>query len=167
MNRFNLIFLLTWVLNISIFAQDDTTKIPDFIDIGEARLKIFTTQWATKVISFSSEYSPTIHSAKQVLGKPNALPVGGSAPTAWTHNKKAKDGKEFIRVGFEYPQKIQQVAIGENYKPGAIEKIVLYGKNKEELVVFQGEAHLIKEPYRMFNVFLMKLRLKLQNLNYN
>ena len=78
-------------------------------------------QWASKVIEFSSELSPLQYSAKQALNKPNVLPNGGENPNAWT--PKNPNRIEFIKVGFDRPQKIQQIAIGESYNPGSISSI--------------------------------------------
>lgn len=146
-----LIFL---VITHVLFSQEDTTDIPEFIDVGEAQFKILDIVWASKVVSFSSEYSSKVNSANQVLGKPNVLPTGGSSPCAWTYGKKAKNGDEYIRVSFDKPIKARQIAIAENYKPGAITKITLYGKNKgEEKVVYENIPKLSPEPKRMLNVF--------------
>lgn len=149
-------FLIICLISINklFFSQEDTSSIPEFIDIGKAELNFKPVLWANKVIEFSSEYSPTIKSAKQILGKPSVLPGSGSSPCAWTYKKKAKDGKEFIKVGFEKPIKARQVAVAENYKPGAIEKIILYGKEKNQYkIVYENEAKFIDQPSRMLNVF--------------
>lgn len=135
-------------------CQVDSSEIPTVIDVGQAQYSISGTVWAHKVVSFSSEYSSKIKGAVQVLGKPNVLPSGGTSPCAWTYAKKAKNGDEFIRVSFANKIKAKQVAIAESYKPGAIEKITLYGSNPgEELVVYNSEAKLANVNSRMFNIF--------------
>ncbi len=140
---------------IKVYAQTDTSDVPSVIDIGNAEFKIVDVLWASKVVSFSSEYSPKIKSARQVLGKPNALPVGGQSPCAWTYGKKSKTGEEFIRVGFDKAIKVRQIGIAENYKPGAIERIILYGKNSGEmLVAYEAEAKLFNVHKRMLNIFI-------------
>ncbi len=154
-------FILVWLIFFSelllVYGQIDTSNIPSIIDVGEAEFKIVDVQWASKVISFSSEFSSKQKSANQVLGKPNALQMGGSSPCAWTYKSKAKNGEEFIRVGFDKPIRVKQIGISENYKPGAIEKIIVYGKEKgEELLVYDNEAKLLKETFRMLNVFIQE-----------
>ena len=147
---FNILLFFTFFVN----AQQDTSSIPTVIDVGTAQFSVMGVQWAAKVIRFSSEYSSKIKSANQVLGKPDVLPLGGSSPCAWTYNKKAKNGNEYIRVSFAKPLKAKQIAIAENYKPGGIEKITLYGVNKgEEKVVYKAQAQFTKDKSTMLNVF--------------
>src|SRR3954471_15393691 len=83
-----------------------------------------TVQWASKVIEFSSQLTEVQYSAEQILGKPNVLPAGGQNPNAWTPDKPKR--KEFIKLGYEHPLEIQQVAIAESYNPGALYRLLLY-----------------------------------------
>ena len=75
-------------------------------------------QWASKVIEFSSELTPIQYSAQQVLGKPNVLPAGGQNPNAWAPDRPNR--KEFLKLGFDNPIQIQQVAIAESHCPSAL-----------------------------------------------
>lgn len=137
-----------------IFAQEDTLTIPDVIDVGKAEFSIIEIQWAHKVVSFSSEAGTVQRSAKQILGKPNVMPVGGSSPCAWAIRKKSSDGNEFIRVAFEKPSRPRQLAVAENFRAGCIEKITLYGVNRgEERVVYEAAAAILPEPTRFMNLF--------------
>ncbi|MEX2235032.1 MAG: OmpA family protein, partial [Cyclobacteriaceae bacterium] len=79
------------------------------------RLHAQEVQWATKVIEFSSELTPVQYSAQQILGKPNVLPSGGQSPNAWAPDKPRR--KEFLKVGFDRPISIQQIAIAESHNP--------------------------------------------------
>ncbi|MCX7862279.1 MAG: hypothetical protein N2449_04730, partial [Bacteroidales bacterium] len=154
MKVFAIIVAVFFILN-SVFGQTDTSGIPSVIDIGKVEFNVIDVVWASKVVSFSSEFSSKIKSSKQVLGKPNALPVGGQSPCAWTYAKKSKTGEEFIRVAFDRTIKVKQIGIAENYKPGAIEKIILYGKNQGEvLIAYENEAKFTKESHRMLNIFI-------------
>lgn len=158
------VFIFTSLFKCS-YSQQDTSDIPNIIDVGQAQFKVLGAVWANKVISFSSEYSPKIKGSIQVLGKPNVLPTGGMSPCAWTYLKKAKNGDEFIRVSFDNKIKAKQVAVAENSKPGAIEKITLYGSNPgEELTVYQAEAKLSNETSRMFNVFFPETNFEVKEL---
>jgi len=82
-------------------------------------------EWASEVIDFSSQKSPKEFSADQVLGVPNST---GDSPCSWRPLNDPDMGnfEEYVKVGFERPMKIQQVAIAENFYPGAIEKIILF-----------------------------------------
>jgi len=119
--------------------------------------KVVNVRWASKVIDFSSQYSKKEKAAYQILGKPNVLPTGGAAYTAWA--VKQKDGKEaddnaFIRVGFNNPARIQQVAIAESFNPGAITKVTVFGDKKETLVVYDKPAQNLGIKCRMMNIIL-------------
>ncbi len=118
---------------------------------------ICNVQWAYKVVKFSSEFSKTDKSANQVLGKPNVLPKGGDAPTAWA--VKAKGGKEasgeaFIRVEYVAPMRIQQIAIAESFNPGAITKVLIYSTDEQEVQVYNKSASTANVKSRMLNIFL-------------
>ncbi|PGH38627.1 MAG: hypothetical protein CRN43_13975, partial [Candidatus Nephrothrix sp. EaCA] len=56
------------------------------------------TEWATKVLGYSSQLTPLQYSAAQALGKPNVMPAGGENPNAWmpAWNKKI----EYLKLGF-------------------------------------------------------------------
>ena len=118
-------------------------------------------QWASKVLDYSSQYSKTEKSAKMVLGRPNVLPRGGDAATAWA--VKAKNGQElaqpaFIKVGFQNPMIIQQVAIAESFNAGSITEVIIYGTEKgQEQLIYKGQAAAAPENHRMFNIFLPSL----------
>ncbi len=119
--------------------------------------KVVNVRWASKVVGFSSQFSKKEKAAYQVLGKPNVLPTGGSAYTAWA--VKQKDGKEaddnaYIRVGYENPARLQQVAIAESFNPGAVTKVTVYGTKKEEMVIYEKPAQNLGIKCRMMNIIL-------------
>ena len=119
--------------------------------------KIVNIQWASKVESFSSQFSKKEKSANMVIGRPNAFPTGGDCVTAWSC--KEKDGKEaddnaYLRVSFAKPARIQQVAIAESFNPGAVTKVTLYGEKKEQQVIYEQPAKAIGVKSRMFNIIL-------------
>ncbi|GAB4286867.1 MAG: hypothetical protein Kow0068_12490 [Marinilabiliales bacterium] len=117
------------------------------------------TQWASEVVKVSSEYDKFEKSSMMALGKPNVLPVGGDAPTAWAVKQKnglEESGEQFIRVRYKNPMIIQQVAIAESFNPGSIVKVMIYGTQGEELKVYEGAPIATKEKARMFNIFLEK-----------
>ena len=90
-------------------------------------------QWASKVIDFSSELTPIQYSAQQALGQPNVLPAGGQNPGAWTPDKPKR--AEFIKLGYDKPMQIQQIAIAESYNPGALYKVYVYDEAGKEYLV--------------------------------
>ncbi len=120
-----------------------------------------STQWASKVLDFSSQYSKYKRSAKMALGWPNAMFPGGESDAAWS--VKAKNGQEdtkpgFIKVGFEKPMKIRQVVVCENNAPGAITEVIIYGTKKgEEETVYKAQPKALQQKTRVLNIFLPEI----------
>src|SRR5438270_3250971 len=83
-------------------------------------------EWASYIIDYSSQKGEKEYSAEQALGKPNKCPASGDSPCAWVPVTDEGVTEEWIHVGFEKPMRIQQVAIAQNFYPGAVEKVILY-----------------------------------------
>ncbi len=111
-------------------------------------------QWGSKVVDFSSELTPIQYAAKQILGKPNVLPAGGQNPNAWTPDKPKR--KEFIKVGYDNPIQIQQIAIAESYNPSGLFNVYLYDVADREYLVHSFNPQSIPLQGRMLNVFVEK-----------
>jgi outer membrane protein OmpA-like peptidoglycan-associated protein len=108
--------------------------------------------YADKVIGFSSEYSFELYSAQQILGEPNALPVGGDNPFAWS--PKRQTGEQFITVGFPEEIEIEQIAIGECYNPGAISRVIAIEPNGKEHTVNRFTPKPLRQDSRLLHIFL-------------
>lgn len=109
-------------------------------------------QWASRVDDYSSELSELQHSAKQATRKPNILPSGGDNPNAWSPFNN--NTQEFIKVTFDLPMPIIQIAIGETYNPGAIKEVYTYDENGKEYLVYTGQPGPIEEKYRMLRIMI-------------
>lgn len=109
-------------------------------------------QWATNVIEFSSELTPIQYSAQQVLGKPNVLPAGGQNPNAWSPDMPKQ--KEFIKLGFEKPISIRQIAIAESHNPSAITKVYVYDESGKEYHTNTLNPMVVPLKGRMLNIFM-------------
>lgn len=109
-------------------------------------------QWASKVIEFSSELTPAQYSAQQVLGKPNVMPAGGQNPNAWVPDKPNR--KEFIKLGFEKPMSITQIAIAESHNPSALYRILAYDEAGKEYEISTFNPMTVPMKGRMMNFFL-------------
>ncbi len=115
-----------------------------FVFLTAQQPKIANVQWANRVIAVSSEYSnpdkpfTDQFRASQITGKPNKLPAFGDSPCAWSPSKQNNINGEFIKVGFATPMKIEQIAIAENYNPGAITHIYVYDANDQETLLFKN-----------------------------
>jgi len=158
--RKTITLLFTLLIAFSTIAQVQVLD-PNAKKEDEKKKKdsiINAAQWASKVIKYSSQFSKTEKSANMVLGKPNVLPRGGDAPTAWM--VKAKHGEEinkpaYIKVGYDSAIYVKQVAVAESFNPGAITEITLYGVNKEKQTVYTNtNIHSLPMKSRMFNVWL-------------
>lgn len=111
-----------------------------------------TTQWASKVISFSEEINQIEYSSNQILGKPSVMPSFGKTPCSWTVNKSNKS--QWIIVEFENYQYISQIAIAENYFPGAISNVLLYDSLDQGHSVYLNKSPKpLKQEGRMFRIF--------------
>jgi OmpA-OmpF porin, OOP family len=116
------------------------------------RLHAQEVQWATKVIEFSSELTPVQYSAQQVLGKPNVLPSGGQSPNAWAPDKPRR--KEFLKVGFDRPISIRQIAIAESHNPSAIFRVFAYDEAGQEHLINTLNPKAVPLRGRMLNLFV-------------
>ncbi|WP_017730204.1 OmpA family protein [Nafulsella turpanensis] len=109
-------------------------------------------QWATKVLDYSSQISETQYSAQQALRAPNVLPAGGENPNAWTPDRPNR--QEFIKVGFDEPARIRQIAIAESYNPSAISEVYAYDKEGNEYLIERFSPEAVPSPSRMLNIYM-------------
>src|SRR5690606_36968767 len=79
-------------------------------------------------------------------------PAGGQNPNAWAPDKP--DRKEFIKLGFENPMSIQQIAIAESHNPSAIYRVLLYDEAGAEYVVNTLNPMAVPLKGRMLNLFI-------------
>ncbi len=138
MRRYLLLTFFALVLNSLAFGQE--------------------VQWASKVLEFSSELTPVQYSAQQILGKPNVLPAGGQNPNAWTPDKPKR--REFIKIGYEHPLQVQQIAIAESYNPSGLYRVLLYDEAGTEHVARTFNPVAVPLQSRMLNVFVEKTTYK-------
>ena len=115
--------------------------------------------WASQVIGFSSEYfdenNPTQHTAKQILGKPNVLPVSWQSPCAWSPARPESRQDEWIKVGFEKAIFVKQIAIAESFGAGAISSIILYDlEDKGHLIYKNQQTEPAATQGKMLNIYL-------------
>jgi outer membrane protein OmpA-like peptidoglycan-associated protein len=130
----NILFVVCIFLSFNLFAQ----KV----------------KWADKVLEYSSEFGKRQYSANQVVGKPNVLPNLGASPNAWS--PKRKGNLEFVKVGFNEPMQIQQIAIAETHNPGGIYQIFAYDPNGKEYLLNTFEPNYIPIEGRLFRFFFDK-----------
>lgn len=110
-----------------------------------------TVQWASEVLEFSSQLSDKQYSAQQTLHKPNVLPNTGESPNAWT--PRNPNSIEFIKVGYENPMPVQQIAIGESYNPGSVRRVFVIDEEGNETMVYDFEPTPAGIQGRLLNIF--------------
>lgn len=109
-------------------------------------------QWASKVLRVSSELTPIQYSAQQALGKPNVLPAGGQNPSAWAPDKPNR--KEFLKLGFDNPISIRQIAVAESHNPSALYKVYVYDEAGMEHEVNTLNPMAVPMKGRMLTLFM-------------
>lgn len=110
-------------------------------------------QWASRLLDYSTELTPQKFAARQILGKPNVMPIGVESPTAWTPRRPNRR-KEFIKVGFEQPMKIKQIVIIESFNPSVVQKVYAYDSAGGEHLVRTLNPGKLGKKGRMVYLFL-------------
>ncbi len=113
--------------------------------------------WADQIVKYSSQYSKIIKSANQVLGKPNVMPTGGDAKTAWCVKEKKGvevSGEAYMIVGYDNPQIIKQVVIAESFNPGAIKEIQILATDGTSRTIYNSTPAATTEKSRLLSVIL-------------
>lgn len=96
-------------------------------------------RYATGVVAFSSQYSPTSWSAAQTLGAPNTVGCG-DINTAWA--SASSDGRrEFLELEFADPAPVNRVYIHETLAPGAVDTVYVFNPGTQQYEkVYEGTA---------------------------
>ncbi|MCX6156302.1 MAG: OmpA family protein [Candidatus Kapabacteria bacterium] len=125
----------------------------------------YESQWAWKVIDFSSEYGKKQYSAQQVLGKPSVMPDFGSSPCAWRPQTQNNNQSEWIHVTFQKPMKACQLSIAENFNYGCVEKIFLMDSTRKEFLDIDIETDTVSHSSgRMNNIFFPMTNFKVASV---
>ena len=112
--------------------------------------------WASKVQKVSSQRASgkDAFSPEQVLGEPDALPLGEPNSQAWSP-KKDDEKEEFIEVRFVKSLLARQVAVVENANPGSVTRI--------ELIDTGGKPH---EVYKNDNPGPLSVRHRVLSVSF-
>lgn len=117
------------------------------------------TQWASKVLGVSSEFKESNgqqYRSSQVLGKPNKLPQAESGASAW-RSAEPDAGEEWIKVGFDTPSAVRQVAIAENFGAGCVTSVVAYDTENKEYVLYKSKPEASERGAGMHRIWLPQL----------
>jgi len=109
------------------------------------------TEWASVVLEATTELGYYQYSAERALGKPDVPPGTGDSPNAWMPGRDNKT--EYIKVGFETPFRIRQIAIAETYNPSAIKEVYIYDRSDNEFLIYEFNPRPLDIPERMLHIF--------------
>jgi hypothetical protein len=123
-----------------------------FFLFASFRLTAQDVQWASRVIDFSTQLTDYAYAATQALGKPNVLPDGGDNPNAWMPSRPDRISE--IKVGFDAPVRVQQIAVAESFHPGALYRIYLYDTQDKEYLLATFNPHPVSSPSRSMNIYI-------------
>jgi outer membrane protein OmpA-like peptidoglycan-associated protein len=100
----------------------------------------------------------TACSAKQILGRPNVLPIGGESPLAWSvaldQNGEEVQGESSITVAFKNAIHVRQIAVAESFNPGSVIKIILITSKNKQYKVYEAEPDTSAKRPGMLNIFI-------------
>lgn len=111
-------------------------------------------QWAYNVEFQYNQFDDELWSAKQVLGTPDAFPLGQLNEKAFRLKDVSGYGK--ITVGFKKPMPISQLIIVENYLPGRISKIIATDTQGNEHIIFEPRQEVFNILYRIQTINVEK-----------
>jgi outer membrane protein OmpA-like peptidoglycan-associated protein len=111
-------------------------------------------QWASSLHFAYNEYDSTQWSGRQVLGPPDAHPLGQLHRKAFRLRDESGFGK--IIVGFEKPMQVQQIVIVENYLPGRISKISVFDDLNNEYLIHNPKLKVLNIQHRILSVTIDK-----------
>ncbi|XP_061164729.1 uncharacterized protein LOC133173725 [Saccostrea echinata] len=121
-------------------------------------------EWASEVTAFSSQYSSTSYSAKQILGKPNVYPKYSQSSLAWTQAYRHLDANQYIELKF--PEKIwlTEVNIYEVYNAGAVKRILAKNEKNGWVEIFKAPYALLIKRSRIFSPKIKRLNFPVNEL---
>jgi outer membrane protein OmpA-like peptidoglycan-associated protein len=118
-------------------------------------------KWASKVVSFSSEYTDPLlgkdYRAIHVLGKPNKFPQFAYSPAAWHSLTPDNPDGEYIIVEFDTLMPIKQVAIFENFGAGSITRIDALDQNNNLFLLKELTINYSTSPAQVTRIDLPDL----------
>jgi len=128
-------------------------------------------QWANSLEYQYNQFSLEEYSGKQVLGKPDAYPLGELNPKAFRLKSEASFGSFIVK--FSNPQEVQQIIIVENNLPGRIVEVSLLDEKGNKYGVYKSTSEALKEKFRSFSINItrtpykvVKIEVKLNSITH-
>jgi len=109
------------------------------------------TAWADVVLEAYTEAASKQYSAEQALGRPDVPTGSGEHPNAWMPARPNKS--DYIKVGFEDPFRIRQIAIAETFNPTAIKEVYVYDLSDNEFLIYEFTPKPLDLKERMLHIF--------------
>lgn len=104
-------------------------------------------QFASRLVSFTSEYSNTNWKAENLLGPPRVLNTYGDSLEAWCPS--TNDTDQILELAYEKSVFITKVNVYENFNGGSVTKIEAFNKDHYETLWSKENASLILN----YNIF--------------
>ncbi len=111
-------------------------------------------QWASEIYFEYNNFDNELWSGKQVIGPPDARPLGQLNPNAFRIKEESGFGK--IVVGYDQPVPIQQIVIVENYLPGRISKISVFDELDNEYLIHNPQLKVMNIQHRILSITIDK-----------
>jgi hypothetical protein len=108
-------------------------------------------EWVNEILEASTELTPTQYSAEQLIGPPDVPPGITESPNAWMPG--VPDNEQYVKVGFEDPFEIRQIAVAENFNPGSLYQVFVYDEDDNEYLINTFNPTQIDLPSRMQYIF--------------
>jgi hypothetical protein len=109
-------------------------------------------QFVVDVISFSSQYTSTNGSARNIIGPPQCLNKYGDNCLAWCPAKYNRE--EFVEVRFEREVYIEKVRVFENLNGGCVVKVDALKDGSKYICVWNRTRSEVKRSYQIFEAVL-------------
>ena len=106
-------------------------------------------QYASQVLSFTSQYSETSWRAQNLVGPPSVLNIYGDSTSAWCPSSSNED--QVLELLFETSIFIHQVRIFENYNGGSVSKIEAFNQDHYETLWSSQTTESLVQTYNIFS----------------
>jgi hypothetical protein len=105
-------------------------------------------QFVSRVLSFTSQYSDSNWSAGNLIGPPRLNNIYGDSVHAWCPSTNTD--QQVLELGFERSVYIKAVRIYENYNGGAVTKIEVFNGSDYQ-VLWSSEVATVRNTYEIFS----------------
>lgn len=128
-----------------------------FIGISFVALAQEEVEWASELRAFSTQRAAKQNSAKQVIGRPNAVLGHSESKCEWQPEKENAGKEEFVHVRFKRPNFAHQVVICQGQNPGAIVKVIAINTSGGQKTIYENEnPSAVSDKDKVLNIIFEK-----------